>query len=162
MVLSCFSRDLTSPSVEWLNTKCYQTDFTTFPGSSLAVTHTPEIYAPAFFNMLKMAIDLHQAEGVIIIEHQECEAYLAVYPELYTLSAPEQFEIHRNSFNKLAALILQVYSTLTVQMSYFADEFNIISVPYGTDNFSLETIPRKKSNDFFLLRSQFMYENGSM
>lgn len=94
-------------------------DWTAFSGASLALAGFPrKVDTEAFWDQLDLSYRLHHIQKVIILDHQDCEAFaIKVDPELSKDPEREQ-QVHADYLNRAYRAIRQRYPELNIEL-YF-------------------------------------------
>ena len=96
LVLSCMDYRLIDHVVNFLKNDVHVDtfDFTVLAGASLGFNQNKYLTWPASFkNHVDLAIKLHKIKKVVVIDHEDCGAYKAFYPEVKD-NIPREDEYH--------------------------------------------------------------------
>lgn len=116
LVLSCMDFRLRDDAVYYFNKIGYTNNYDTFnlAGASLGYNQTtyPE-WNQTLNNHIELAIQLHNIEEIIVLEHMGCSAYKIFYNN-DSLSKSEEFKLHELNANKFKKYINSKFPTLKV------------------------------------------------
>jgi carbonic anhydrase len=116
LVLSCMDFRLIDDEVYYFNKMGYTNNYDKFilAGASLGYNQTnfPE-WTQSLNKHIELAIQLHQIEEIIVLEHMGCGAYKILYNN-DSLSKDEELNLHNINANKFKTYINAKFPTLKV------------------------------------------------
>ena len=116
LVLSCMDYRFVDDSVYFFNRIGFRDDYNQFSlaGASLGYNQTkfPE-WAQTFDKHINLAMELHDINEVIVMDHMDCGAYRILY-DSPSMSRQEEYELHKKNLNKFKTMINQKFPALTV------------------------------------------------
>jgi len=119
LLLSCMDYRLVDKTENYMVKRGLKEKFDhiILPGAALAViTDKYPDWNKTFWEELKLSIDLHKIEKVILLDHRDCGAYKQILNEDFAQKPAEETNIHTAQLNKLRDLIKEKYSKLEVEM----------------------------------------------
>lgn len=87
-------------------------DFVTMPGASIGFNQRDyEHWKPTFIDQVRLAIELHAIEDVIVIDHLGCSAIAKFYPDV-ELDSEQEREIHKINIEKFIRRMKRIFPNL--------------------------------------------------
>lgn len=120
LVLSCIDFRFMETIHDFLAMKglTKQYDWTALAGASLALANFPHPSdSDAFWDQLKISVDLHHINHILVFEHQDCGAYNLIHPHL-SENSNREVRIHQLYAMNAAQAIQNLYSQISVD-AYF-------------------------------------------
>jgi carbonic anhydrase len=113
LVLSCMDYRLVDTTISLLEATSLSEayDFTTLPGAAIGFNEPPDMaWRTTLTDTLKLAIELHHIEAVLVIDHQDCGYGKAVFPDY----AENELMIHQENLSRFCRDIKSQFPTLDV------------------------------------------------
>ena len=116
LVLSCMDYRFVNDSVYFFNRIGFRDDYNKFSlaGASLGYNQTkfPE-WAQTFDKHIELAMELHDINEVIVMDHMDCGAYRILYDNP-SMSRQEEYKLHKKNLNQVKTMINQKFPALMV------------------------------------------------
>ncbi len=119
LLLSCMDYRLIDDIAKYMDGRGLtdQYDHVVLAGASLgAVTKTFKDWNKAFWDHLKVAIDLHHINLVILMDHRDCGAYKVILKTDFSKDPLLEERVHGKYLRELAQAIGKRYPKLEVEM----------------------------------------------
>ena len=117
MILSCIDPRFQSKVRSYLIKKNLKGKYSAFTvaGSAVGVTHNKfKKWHKTFFDNLKISIDLHKIDKLIIINHEDCGAAKIVNLNK-EFNKKNELNIHKNSFLKIKKILNKRFPQLKIE-----------------------------------------------
>ena len=118
LLLTCMDFRLTDDIVRYMDGRGMtdRYDHVVLAGGSLGALHDKySEWGTPFRDHLNVAIDLHQIQQVIIMDHRDCGAYKTILGEDFAKDPARETEVHAEYLARLAADIRALYPDLAVE-----------------------------------------------
>jgi carbonic anhydrase len=119
LLLSCMDYRLIDDIVKYMDSRgmTNQYDHVILAGASLgAVTNAFKDWNQTFWDHLKVAIDLHHINSVILMDHRDCGAYKVILKADFSKDPALEEGVHGKYLRELAQAIRKRYPKLEVEM----------------------------------------------
>jgi carbonic anhydrase len=116
MVLSCMDFRLIDDEVYYFNKIGYTNNYDKFilAGASLGYNQDKfPTWSDTFDKHIEFAIDLHQIDEIMVVDHMGCGAYKILYNK-QSLSKQEEYELHKKNLIKFKNIINKKFPSLIV------------------------------------------------
>lgn len=115
LILTCIDYRFVDSTIFYLesNPKLSNSyDVTALAGGSLGYTQKKyEHWRKTFIDHVKLAIELHNIQKIIVFDHMDCGAYQLFYPEIETNSEEER-ELHIKNIKKFIHKLYKIFPQL--------------------------------------------------
>jgi hypothetical protein len=106
-----------------------QYDWTALAGASLALSGFPNgADTDAFWDQLELSYKLHHIQTVIILDHQDCEAYAVKIGPNLSNNSERELKVHSDYLNQAYWAIRERYPELNVKLYFVTLNTELISV----------------------------------
>lgn len=116
LVISCMDYRFVNDSVYFFNRLGFRDDYNKFSlaGASLGYNQTqfPE-WRDTCNKHIELAMQLHDINEVIILDHMDCGAYRILY-DSPSMSRQEEYALHKKNLNQIKTMIRQKFPALMV------------------------------------------------
>lgn len=116
LVLSCMDYRFVNDNVHFFNRLGFRDDYNklALAGASLGYNQTkfPE-WREMCNKHIELAMELHDINEVIIMDHMDCGAYRILYDNPL-MSREEEYKLHKENLNQIKTMISQKFPTLMV------------------------------------------------
>ena len=116
IVLSCMDFRFVNDKVYFFNASGYRDNYNKFSlaGASLGYNQDSfPAWSETFDKHVELAIDLHQIDEVVVLDHMDCGAYRILYDNP-SMSMQEEYELHKVNLNKFKIAMNKKYPSLKV------------------------------------------------
>lgn len=119
LLLSCMDYRLIDDIAKYMDSRGLtdQYDHVILAGAALgALTKSFKDWNKTFWDHLKVAIDLHQINSVILMDHRDCGAYKVILKADFAKDALLEERVHGKYLRELAQAIRKRYPKLEIEM----------------------------------------------
>ncbi len=116
MVLACMDFRLIDDEVYFFNKIGYTNNYDKFILAGASLGYNQDVmpsWGETFDKHIKLAIDLHHIEEIIVVDHMGCGAYKILYNK-QSLSEKEERELHKKNLQKFKEIINKKFPKLKV------------------------------------------------
>ena len=116
IVLSCMDFRFINDRVYFFNASGFRDNYNKFSlaGASLGYNQDSfPAWSETFDKHIELAIDLHQINEVVVLDHMDCGAYRILYDNP-SMSMQEEYELHKINLNKFKIAMNKKYPSLKV------------------------------------------------